>query len=150
MFIIALGSNLGDRHANLASARRELETLGEIVRSSQTVETEPLLHPTEPTLNQGAFLNQVLLLRSSQPAERLLEDCLEIETRLGRVREKPWGPRIIDIDLIACDDQIVRTPQLVLPHPAMHERDFVLGPLVEIWPNWRHPILSKTAAELHE
>jgi 2-amino-4-hydroxy-6-hydroxymethyldihydropteridine diphosphokinase len=148
MTIVALGSNLGDRRANLAAARRELSVLGEIMRSSQVLETEPLLHPTEPTLNQGPFLNQVLLLRSSQPVADLLKACLEIETKLGRMREKPWGPRVIDIDLIAWDEQIVRTSQLTLPHPAMHERDFVLGPLVEIWPDWRHPVLEKTAAEL--
>ncbi|MFT5127532.1 MAG: 2-amino-4-hydroxy-6-hydroxymethyldihydropteridine diphosphokinase [Rhodothermales bacterium] len=148
MVILALGSNMGDREANLAAARGELAGLGEIVRSSQVVETEPLLHPTEPTLNQGPFLNQVLLLRSSQSAESLLAECLGIETKLGRVREQAWGPRIIDIDLIAYDDLILRTPQLELPHPWMHERDFVLSPLVEIWPDWQHPVLGKTAAEL--
>ena len=139
---------MGDREANLAAARGELAGLWEIVRSSQIVETEPLLHPTEPTLNQGPFLNQVLLLRSSQSATELLQTCLEIEMRLGRVREQVWGPRIIDIDLIAYNDLILRTPQLDLPHPRMQERDFVLGPLVEIWPDWQHPVLGKTAAEL--
>jgi 2-amino-4-hydroxy-6-hydroxymethyldihydropteridine diphosphokinase len=148
MVILALGTNLGDREANLAAAREAISELGEIIRSSQIVETEPLLHPTEPTPGQSPFLNQVLLLRTSQPVADLLQACLAIEFRLGRVREKPWGPRIIDIDLIACADLVVRTAQLTLPHPRMHERDFVLRPLVEIWPDWQHPLLGKTAAEL--
>jgi 2-amino-4-hydroxy-6-hydroxymethyldihydropteridine diphosphokinase len=75
---------------------------------------------------------------------------LEIEQSLGRIRITRWGPRTVDLDLIAYDDQIINLPNLTVPHPEMHKRNFVLEPLCEVFPDWTHPLLKKTARELLE
>jgi 2-amino-4-hydroxy-6-hydroxymethyldihydropteridine diphosphokinase len=142
--LLGLGSNLGDREANLARARRRLGERGfRILRESALYETEPVGGPP-----QGPFLNQVVAGETALDPHRLLAACLEIERELGRVRAVKDGPRSIDLDLLFFGDRVLDTPQLVLPHPRLHLRRFVLAPLAEIAPELSHPRLRASAAEL--
>ena len=146
---IALGSNLpshfGDRAANLHEALRELRTLGEVTAVSSFHDTDPVGYEDQPQ-----FLNAAALLETELPPLDLLHALLAIEHAMGRDRSTapPKGPRIIDLDLLLFGDVVLQTPELTLPHPAMHERRFVLAPLVEIAPKMQHPTLHQSIAEL--
>jgi 2-amino-4-hydroxy-6-hydroxymethyldihydropteridine diphosphokinase len=146
---IALGSNLsstyGERAANLREALRRLESLGHLTAVSSFHDTQPMGYLAQPH-----FLNAAVLLETTLPPLDLLHRLLAIEQAMGRDRATapPKGPRIIDLDLLLCGDTVLQTPELTLPHPAMHERTFVLGPLAEIAPAWRHPLLHRSVAEL--
>ena len=147
--ILALGSNLGDGRANLLRAIELIASrIGQVVTQSSVLETEPWGFVSEHT-----FVNQVIIVKSALTAEAILAETQQIEKALGRVTKSEHGnytDRIIDIDLIDYDGQIVETVDLQLPHPQMHKRSFVLVPLCEIWPTWEHPILHKTAQELSD
>jgi 2-amino-4-hydroxy-6-hydroxymethyldihydropteridine diphosphokinase len=143
---LALGGNLGDRKANLDSALRELESHpGVRVRRVST------FHETEPSggpVGQMHYLNAAAEVETDLAPEALLEVLQEVESRLGRAREARNGPRTVDLDLLMCGDLVRATPHLVLPHPRMHERLFVLAPLAEIAPETIHPTLQRTVREL--
>ncbi len=126
---LGLGSNLGDRLANLARAARLLagQPGVRVVRSSRVYETEPVGGPAQPD-----YLNAVLEAETALRPRELLAACLGVEEAMGRVRGERWGPRVIDVDLLTYDDLEVDEPDLVLPHPRMHERGFVLIPLAEL------------------
>ena len=147
--ILALGSNLGDGRANLLRAIELIASrIGQVVTQSSVLETEPWGFVSEHT-----FVNQVIIIKSALTAEAILAETQQIEKALGRVTKSEHGnyaDRIIDIDLIDYDGQIVETVDLQLPHPQMHKRSFVLVPLCEIWPTWEHPILHKSAQELSD
>ena len=146
---IAFGSNLsshfGDRAANLHEALRQLETLGHVTAVSSFHDTDPVGYEDQPQ-----FLNAAALLETELPPLDLLRALLAIEHAMGRDRSTapPKGPRIIDLDLLLFGDVVLQTPELTLPHPAMHERRFVLAPLVEIAPKMQHPTLHQSIAEL--
>jgi len=142
---IALGSNLGDRAATLQSAIQQLWQLGTVTAVSSFYETDPVGY-----LDQPQFLNAAALLETTLPPLELLESLLAIERAFGRHRSAtvPKGPRTLDLDLLLYGDQVLDTPTLTLPHPAMHERRFVLAPLAEIAPHLRHPVLRRTMREL--
>lgn len=143
---IGLGSNLGDRNKNLNQAIDQIRLIPQtkLITVSRFHETDPVGGPP-----QGKFLNGTAMLETALPPQDLLQALLAIETQLGRPasREK-WGPRVIDLDLLSYGDQILRLPGLEIPHPRMQERPFVLIPLAEIAPEWKHPVLNKTALEL--
>ena len=147
--ILALGSNLGDGRANLLRAIELIAThIGQIVAQSSVLETEPW-----GFVSEHIFVNQVIIVKSALTAEAILAETQQIEKALGRITKSKQGnyaDRIIDIDLIDYDGQIVETVDLQLPHPQMHKRSFVLVPLCEIWPTWEHPILHKSAQELSD
>jgi 2-amino-4-hydroxy-6-hydroxymethyldihydropteridine diphosphokinase len=142
---ISLGSNVGDREAHLHGALAQLGTLGKLRQVSSFYDTAPV-----GLVEQPRFLNAVTELDTELPPERLMRVLLEVEIALGRDRKDsvPKGPRTIDLDLLLYDQQVLDTPELTLPHPAMHERAFVLGPLVEIAPNAFHPVFMRSARQL--
>jgi 2-amino-4-hydroxy-6-hydroxymethyldihydropteridine diphosphokinase len=140
---LALGSNLGDREANLALARRELSTLNNILKVSSIYETPPW-----GVTDQPAFLNQVLAARTNLSPLDLLKSVKEIEVRMGRIPSVRYGPRLIDIDILMYDDTILDTPTLTLPHPRMAERAFVLVPLLEIAPDLISPVSGERLSYL--
>lgn len=141
---LSLGSNVGNRAANLREARERLSRIGTIVAASSAYETEPLEVREQPW-----FLNAVVALQTSSTPQELLRDVLSIERAMGRERTQPKGPRNIDIDILLFDDQKVHAPGLTIPHPAMQGRMFVLAPLAEIAPNLTHPVSGVTISELH-
>lgn len=149
---IAFGSNLGDMRANIAHAVELInQYVGTIQVVSTIIETEPLLDSNNPVAGQANYLNGGILVETALAPVQVLEKLLEIEAALGRKRgitDLRWGPRTIDLDLIALEDQVVRTQNLTLPHPEMHKRDFVLIPMAELWPDWRHPLLGKNTVDL--
>ena len=141
---VALGSNLGDKEANLRKALGLLEERGvEVVQTSSFISTEPY-----GVTDQPQFLNGVCEVRTSLEPLELLHTLLDIEQEMGRVRLRHWGERNIDLDLLLYEDVVMDTPQLKLPHPDMQNRDFVLLPLAEIAPELVHPTLQKTISEL--
>ena len=142
---LSLGSNLGDRAFNLKAAIERLGDLGEVVAVSSFYETEPIEVVAQPW-----FLNCAVKLDSERTAEQLLAGILQLEHAMGRQRKLNKGPRIIDIDILLFGNSITETPELTIPHPAMHQRRFVLEPLAEIAPEVRHPRLQRTIRELRE
>ena len=140
---LSLGSNLGDREAILRDAIARLGSLGRVTAVSSFYETEPV-----DFLDQPWFLNCVVLLETDLSPQTLLQRLLEIERSLGRERLQPKGPRLIDIDILLFGDEIIHEPGLTIPHPALHQRRFVLEPLAQIAPGVVHPVLKKTVREL--
>jgi 2-amino-4-hydroxy-6-hydroxymethyldihydropteridine diphosphokinase len=124
---IGLGSNLGDRKANLSEAVRLLGELGSVVRQSNIMETEPWGYTDQPM-----FLNMAVALETGLAPLELLKATQRIEKQMGREPSVQWGPRLIDIDMLMYGDIHLNTPELTLPHPRMAERDFVMIPLGEI------------------
>lgn len=142
---IALGSNLGDRAAMIDGAIAALAEFGRLKDRSSLYDTAPVGLTEQPR-----FLNAVVALETGLPPDELMRGLLKTEVKLGRDRKTgvPKGPRRIDLDLILYDDVVLKTPDLTLPHPAMHERRFVLEPLAEIAPNAFHPVFMRSAANL--
>lgn len=141
---LLLGSNLQDRKMMLAQAREQLE------KSSVWICAQSGLYETEAWGNtqQPPFLNQVLRIRTGLTPEVLLQIIHNIETQLGRTRYEHWGPRCIDIDILYFDNLILTMENLKIPHPEIHNRRFTLFPLTELAPDFRHPVLNLTNAEL--
>ncbi len=129
---LGLGSNLGDRLGNL---QRAVELLAaqpglRVERSSRVYETDPVGGPP-----QTEYLNAVIEVQTSLSPRELLAASMDVEQRMGRVRDERWGPRVIDIDVLTYDDEEIDEPDLVIPHPRMHERGFVLVPLMDLDPD---------------
>jgi len=140
---LSLGSNLGDREANLRAAIVQLEPSGKVKAVSAFYETEPV-----DVVDQSWFLNCVVAIETKLAAGDLLKVLLGIEQLMGRQRLREQGPRKIDMDILLFGDRVIDEPGLKIPHPGMHRRRFVLEPLVEIAPEARHPVLNRTAREL--
>jgi 2-amino-4-hydroxy-6-hydroxymethyldihydropteridine diphosphokinase len=141
--LFLLGANVGDRAAALDHALDLLEVDCAPFSRSAVYETPPW-----GDLDQPPFLNVAARGLTRVAPLTLLRRCKEIEAQLGRTPTRQWGPREIDVDLLAYGRVSLTTPDLTLPHPRLHERAFALVPLAEIAPNWRHPLLDRTAREL--
>ncbi|MGH9522451.1 MAG: 2-amino-4-hydroxy-6-hydroxymethyldihydropteridine diphosphokinase [Terriglobales bacterium] len=142
---LSLGSNLGDRAENLSAAIEALRELGDVSAVSSIYETEPV-----EFTRQGWFLNCVVALQTDTLPRQLMAALLRIEQRMGRRRTVAKGPRTIDIDVLLFGTAVIDTQELTVPHPAMHERRFVLEPLAEIAPQVRHQVLKKTVREMRD
>jgi 2-amino-4-hydroxy-6-hydroxymethyldihydropteridine diphosphokinase len=140
---LSLGSNIGDRVANIRECIARLGSVGHVSKVSSYYETEPMEWREQPW-----FVNSVVQLETELSAEELLTSIQRIEAELGRTRELLKGPRTIDIDILLLDFLVVDENNLQVPHPAMHKRRFVLEPLSEIAPEAWHPVLARTAGEL--
>ena len=137
---------MGNRLQNLHQAVAQLSAAcGPVLQQSAVYETAAW-----GKTDQAAFLNQALLLHTSLSARELITAILLVEEKMGRHREEKFGPRVIDIDIIFYNNDIVKEPDLTIPHPEMQNRRFVLVPLHEIAPAFVHPILQKSIAQLLE
>ena len=143
---LQLGSNLGDRLSILNTAASKISTqVGDLLLLSKIYQSSPW-----GVEGQGDFLNQVILIESRYSAKLILEIILNIEKELGRVRIEKWGERVIDIDILFYDDEIIEASDLCVPHKYISKRKFVLLPLNEIAPNFIHPKYDKTITQLLE
>lgn len=144
--LIGLGSNLGDRDANIARALALLESEGDVavIARSPLYTTAPVGGPP-----QGDFRNGAALVETALEPRALLDVLKSVERRLGREDGMPrWGPRTVDLDLLLFGERIVDEPGLVVPHPLLHRRRFVLEPAADVAPTMRHPVLDRTVGEL--
>ncbi|PZO54034.1 MAG: 2-amino-4-hydroxy-6-hydroxymethyldihydropteridine diphosphokinase [Phormidesmis priestleyi] len=141
---IALGGNLGDSHRILLSAMTAIDQ----ARGIQVIARSPLYKTAPVGPPQPDYLNACILVETSLTPRALLQQLLTIENQFGRVRQERWGARSLDLDLLLFSDQIVDLPGLTVPHSRLHERPFVLIPLMNIAPQWPHPIFGKTIAQL--
>ena len=141
---IGIGSNLGNRQENCLEAIKRLEQHGvTVLKRSSLIETEPW-----GVTDQPRFINLAIEAETDLAPDELLLLLKNIERSMGRVQTAHWGPRVIDLDILFYDDRIIDSPGLQIPHPHLHERDFVLMPLTEIAPEKVHPVLKKKVSEL--
>lgn len=154
--ILLTGSNAPSREAILARTASLLEQrVGEVVRRSRIYTSEAWGFACDEP-----FANEALMIRTSLSPLEVLDAALEVEQIVGRDRESEraerlltgqrYASRVVDVDLILCEEMVIDTPRLKVPHPLMHEREFVLRPLVEIAPEWRHPLLERSVEQLYE
>lgn len=143
---LGLGSNLGDRteYIRLAIERIKNSLYFSDVLWSELIETSPVGYAQQPD-----FINCAVKLETELPPEELLNELHKIELELGRKREIKWGPRTIDIDILFYGDRVVQKPGLLIPHPELHKRIFVLKPLLELCPDLIHPILKRNIHTLY-
>lgn len=145
---ICAGSNIGDRIGFLQQANNLLNyTQGiKVIDSSSIYETEPVGYK-----DQEWFANAVLQISTTLTPEELLQECMRIEKQLGRTRspENRWGPRTLDLDILFYDNKIISEDTLQIPHPRMHERAYALVPMLELDPDFLHPIIEKSISDLH-
>jgi 2-amino-4-hydroxy-6-hydroxymethyldihydropteridine diphosphokinase len=142
---LSLGSNVGDRAANLKTAIDRLSRVGKVVTVSSFYETEPVELTAQPW-----FLNCALQLDTEKMPRQLLSEILAMEQEMGRRRRQSKGPRNIDIDILLFGNSIIQVEGLTIPHPAMQQRRFVLEPLAQIAPEVLHPVFQRTVRELRD
>ena len=140
---IALGTNLGDRLANLCAAIESMPPDVCVLAESYIYETPPWGYEDQP-----AFLNMVIKAETGLEPESLLTYLKQLEVQLGREQNFRWGPRLIDLDILFYDDLVIASPPLVIPHPRLHERGFVLVPMADVAAELVHPLLEKSIWEL--
>ena len=145
---LCAGSNIGDRVSYLQQANNLLKDVENttVLASSSIYETEPVGYK-----DQEWFANAVLKIETNLSPQALLNECMRIEKQLGRNRasEKRWGPRTIDLDILFYDDKIISEESLQIPHPRMHKRAYALVPLLELDPDFIHPVIKKSVFEIH-
>ena len=138
------GSNLHNPQEQLSTARELINrAIGEVLRESSVFETAPWGDSDQPV-----FLNQVLIIATELAPAEVMGKLLAIEERMGRVRNTKWGPRLIDIDILFYDEEVIDRESLSIPHPRIAERRFTLAPLAEVAPDFMHPVLQKSISQL--
>ena len=144
---LSLGSNMGDKHKNIEGAIAKLKSVAGIrnVKCSKLYDTKPY-----GKTDQDDFVNAVCEIETYLTPYELLDAINDIEDKFGRVRVERWGPRTLDIDIVLFGDMIINTPRLCVPHIDMHNREFVLKPLVEIAPHAYNPMLCKRAKDMYD
>ncbi|PCI95034.1 MAG: 2-amino-4-hydroxy-6-hydroxymethyldihydropteridine diphosphokinase [Flavobacteriales bacterium] len=144
MVVLSLGGNMGDvKSIFIKSIKLLTNSLGKLDVVSPIYKTKAW-----GVENQADFLNQVVLFSTNLNPQEVLQICLDVESELGRVRKEKWEERVIDIDILFYEDEIIDDSNLTIPHPYVHKRNFVLFPLADIIPSFRHPLLDKTIEEL--
>ncbi len=143
---VSLGCNLGNCEKSIQKAKEKISDLQntEIMLSSSIIKTKPVGY-----LNQPDFLNQIILVYTDKSAETLLNDLLQIEEEMGRIRTQKWGPRIIDLDILFFNHQIIHKENLIIPHPEIKNRRFVLQLMTELAGDFIHPQTKKTMQEMY-
>jgi 2-amino-4-hydroxy-6-hydroxymethyldihydropteridine diphosphokinase len=142
---LGLGSNQGDRNANLETAQRLIgQKIGKAARSSSLYETQPW-----GIAEQEPFYNKVIMINTTMDPRDILQAITEIERAMGRVKTEKWGPRIIDIDILFYGRRVIRDKGLEVPHPELHQRMFVLVPMMEIAGEMEHPVFKQTIESLY-
>jgi 2-amino-4-hydroxy-6-hydroxymethyldihydropteridine diphosphokinase len=142
--VLSLGGNVGDVKSVFLKSIELLETrLGRVGLVSPIYKTKAW-----GVESQSDFLNQVILINTKFSPKEVLKVCLDMELELGRVRREKWGERVVDIDLLFYNDDVIDSEELTIPHPYIHERNFVLFPLVDIIPKYKHPLLHQSMSEL--
>ena len=141
---IGIGSNLGDRLGYLRNAVKSIKQLGDSIAVSGVYETEPVGVDDD----QPMYLNMVMAMKTNLSPSDLLRGLSRIERAHGRVRTQPNAARTLDLDLLMIDDRVIEMPDLIVPHPRMHQRAFVMLPFAEIAPGVQHPILKSTIIEI--
>lgn len=142
--MLSLGSNLGNRYAYLLMAKYAIEKS----LNAESIMARVYSTPPWGDRNQPLFLNTVLILHTDAPPERIIEQLQSIEQEMGKKKIRNWGPRCIDIDILFYGIDVVDTDSLHIPHKHLHERAFVLAPLVDLLPDFVHPKLAKSIDEL--
>ena len=143
---IGIGSNLGDRKTNCLRAIEHLEKRGiHIIRQSSMIETEPW-----GVKDQPEFINMVVEAETDLSPQDLIRQLKDCEQAMGRVQSHRWGPRLIDLDILFYDDEVIETEELNIPHPEIQNREFVLRSMCELSPDMKHPVLGKSMKELFE
>jgi len=143
MIFLSLGTNLGDRKANLVNAIAAMWPSIRVLQESPVYETAPWGYEEQPS-----FLNQIIQGETVLPPLDLLHSLKKLETELGREPSFRYGPRLIDMDILFYDDLVFRTPELTIPHPHLHKRAFVLVPMADIAPDFVHPVMQKNIQQL--
>jgi len=142
---LGLGSNRGDRKKNILNAIKLLKKNGQkVLRASLLRETKPYGYK-----KQKKFLNAAVKLKTKLLPLELFELCKKIEKEIGRTKSFRWGPREIDIDILFFGKKVIKSKKLTIPHRDLHNRNFVLTPLVEIAPNFAHPVVKKRVSEIY-
>lgn len=144
LVFISLGTNIGNRAQNLKIALEELSKFTKIIKKSTIYETEPMEYKDQPL-----FLNMAIKIETKLSAHELITKLQEIENKMGRIKKLKKGPRIIDLDILYYNNEIINEPNLKIPHPRAYKRDFVLTPLKELAPNLIDPKKHKTITQLH-
>ena len=144
---IGVGSNIGDRYSNIINSKEKIDSSADskVVEISKIYETEPVGY-----LDQDNFLNCVFKIETNLTPDQLIKFLLEVEKILKRERVIRWGPRIIDLDILLFDDLVILSKDLVIPHPRMHERMFVIKPLCDLTPYYVHPVLNENCYRIAE
>ena len=144
---ISLGSNLGEREKNLLDA---IHLITKLPHTNSIHQSKMYVTAAWGKTDQPDFINMVIEINSSLSPDELMNSLIHIEEEMGRVRNEHWGPRIIDLDILFYGNEIVNSPKLIIPHPELQNRNFVLVPLHEIASKFIHPVLKKSVAQLVE
>lgn len=142
---IGVGSNMGDRTQNCL---RAIQGMAQFPDTSLSGQSDLYLTQPQGKEDQEWFANAGALLETGLPAEDLLDRLLDLEGAMGRVRKERWGPRLLDLDILLFGNDVIQEENLIIPHPLMHQRRFVLVPMVQLAPDLIHPVLGQTMAQL--